>query len=230
MSTQTNRSGPPLHLPFSAWGGAHDALDALDALDPPAVRPELLLCDRDGTIVVDVPYNDDPALVRPLPGVADALAAARRAGMRTAIVTNQSGIARGLITPERLEAVHARIQELLGPFDAIVHCPHDDGDGCACRKPMPGLVERAADLLGVPTSACVLIGDTRADVSAAYGAGAIGMLVPNDRTLPLEVRGVAHVHGDFADAVDRVLDWRRGHGMTAVREGHGMTAVGEVTA
>jgi D-glycero-D-manno-heptose 1,7-bisphosphate phosphatase len=216
MSTQTTDPGSPVP-------DAHDAIEPLDVIGArdarglPTTRPEAILCDRDGTLVVDVPYNDDPALVQPLPGVADALAAARRAGMRTAIVTNQSGIARGLITPERLDAVHGRIDELLGPFDAIVHCPHDDDDGCSCRKPMPGLVERAADLLGVPTSACVVIGDTRADVSAAYGAGAIGMLVPNERTLPLEVRGVAHVHGDFADAVERVLGWRRGHGPAAFR-------------
>ena len=175
---------------------------------PPA-RPEALLCDRDGTLLVDVPYNDDPALVQPLPGVADALRAVRSAGMRTAVVTNQSGIARGLISPGALTAVHERLDELLGPFDVIVHCPHDDADGCTCRKPLPGLVARAAARLGVEAAACVLIGDTGADVASAYGAGATGILVPNDRTLPLEVRGVAHVHGDFADAVGQVLEWRR---------------------
>jgi D-glycero-D-manno-heptose 1,7-bisphosphate phosphatase len=181
------------------------------------VRPEALLCDRDGTLLVDVPYNDDPDRVEPVPGVAEALAAVRRAGLRTAIVTNQSGIARGLISADRLAAVHSRVDELLGPFDAIVHCPHDDGDGCTCRKPMPGLVHRAAELLGVPAAACVLVGDTRADVCAAYGAGAIGMLVPNDRTLPLEVRGVTHVHGDFADAVEQVLEWRSDHHVVGAR-------------
>jgi histidinol-phosphate phosphatase family protein len=176
-------------------------------------RPEALLCDRDGTLIVDVPYNADPALVRPVDGVAEALDRARAAGLRVGVVTNQSGVARGLITPEQLKQVNARLCELLGPFDVIVCCPHDDPvDGeqaCGCRKPRPGLVTLAAQLLGVSTAACVLIGDTGADVAAANGAGAIGVLVPNDATMPLEVRGAAHVHGDFASAVDEVLRWRQ---------------------
>jgi D-glycero-D-manno-heptose 1,7-bisphosphate phosphatase len=173
--------------------------------EPP--RPRALLCDRDGTLVVDVPYNADPALVRPLPGVAQALDRARAAGLAVAVVTNQSGVASGRIRPDQLEAVYRRLDELVGPFDAIVHCPHAPDDGCACRKPQPGLVLDAADRLGVPVEACVMIGDTKADVAAAYGAGATGVLVPNDATMPLELRGVAHVCEDFSTAVDLVLSW-----------------------
>lgn len=175
-------------------------------------RPEALLCDRDGTLVVDVPYNSDPALVQPVAGVAEALARARAAGLRIGVVSNQSGVARGLITTDELQLVNARLCELLGPFDVIVCCPHDaphDGvDGCECRKPRPGLITLAAQLLDVAPAACVMIGDTGADVAAADGAGAVGVLVPNDATMPLEVRGAAHVHGDFTSAVDEVLRWR----------------------
>jgi histidinol-phosphate phosphatase family protein len=171
-------------------------------------RPEALLCDRDGTLIADVPYNGDPSKVEPLPGVAAALDRARLAGLRLAVVTNQSAVGRGLISHDQLQAVNARLCELLGPFDVIVCCPHDEGDGCSCRKPRPGLVRLAAELLELNPAACVMIGDTGADVAAADGAGAIGVLVPNDRTMPLEVRGVAHLHVDFSSAVDQVLAWR----------------------
>jgi histidinol-phosphate phosphatase family protein len=174
----------------------------------PSTRPEALLCDRDGTLIADVPYNGDPAKVEPLPGVAAALDRARGAGMRLAVVTNQSGVGSGLISHEQVRAVNARLCELLGPFDVIVCCPHVDGDGCGCRKPRPGLVRLAADLLDLLPHACVMIGDTGADVAAADGAGAVGILVPNDRTMPLEVRGVSHVQADFSSAVDEVLAWR----------------------
>jgi D-glycero-D-manno-heptose 1,7-bisphosphate phosphatase len=175
---------------------------------PPSTRPEALLCDRDGTLIADVPYNGDPDKVEPLPGVAAALDRARRAGLRVAVVTNQSGVGQGLITPDQVRAVNARLCELLGPFDVIVCCPHVDADGCGCRKPRPGLVRLAAELLELEPTACVMIGDTGADVAAADGAGAVGVLVPNDRTMPLEVRGVAHLRADFSAAVDTVLAWR----------------------
>jgi histidinol-phosphate phosphatase family protein len=171
-------------------------------------RPEALLCDRDGTLIVDVPYNGDPTKVEPLPGVSEALDRARAAGLRVGVVTNQSGVGRGLITQEQLHAVNARLCELLGPFDVIVCCPHEEEAGCACRKPQPGLVRLAAELLDVGADECVMIGDTGADLAAAYGAGAIGVLVPNDRTSPLELRGVAHLQTDFASAVDEILMWR----------------------
>jgi D-glycero-D-manno-heptose 1,7-bisphosphate phosphatase len=175
---------------------------------PPSTRPEALLCDRDGTLIADVPYNGDPDKVEPLPGVAAALDRARGAGLRVAVVTNQSGVGQGLITPDQVRAVNARLCELLGPFDVIVCCPHVDADGCGCRKPRPGLVRLAAELLELEPTACVMIGDTGADVAAADGAGAVGVLVPNDRTMPLEVRGVAHLQADFSAAVDTVLAWR----------------------
>jgi histidinol-phosphate phosphatase family protein len=174
----------------------------------PSTRPEALLCDRDGTLIADVPYNGDPDKVEPLPGVAAALDRVRSAGMRLAVVTNQSGVGRGIISHEQVSSVNARLCELLGPFDVIVCCPHTEGDECGCRKPRPGLVRLAAELLDLDPQACVMIGDTGADVAAAGGAGAVGILVPNDRTMPLEVRGVSHLQADFSSAVDEVLAWR----------------------
>ncbi|WP_238451695.1 HAD-IIIA family hydrolase, partial [Micromonospora sp. 4G55] len=103
-----------------------------------------MLLDRDGTLVEDVPYNGDPEKVRPMPGARAALDRLRAAGLRLGVVTNQSGLAKGLFTAAQMRAVHARIETLLGPFDTWQVCPHDDGDDCACRKPAPGLVHRAA--------------------------------------------------------------------------------------
>lgn len=174
----------------------------------PLTYPEALLCDRDGTIVVDVPYNDDPERVELLPGVAAALARARRHGLRLGLVTNQSGVAKGLIAPERLAAVNARLEALVGPFDVVLACPHDDSDGCACRKPAPGMVLSAADALGVEASACVVVGDTWSDVDAAHRAGAVGILVGTDRASAAAVKDTAIVRRDLADAVDLILSWR----------------------
>ncbi|MBG0829971.1 HAD-IIIA family hydrolase [Planomonospora sp. ID67723] len=164
-----------------------------------------MLFDRDGTLVHDVPYNNDPELVEAVPGGRAAVDRLRRAGVPVGVVSNQSGVARGLIGPRELEAVNARVEELLGPFDVWAICPHDDADGCACRKPAPGLVLRAAAALGVDARDCVVIGDIGRDVEAARAAGARGILVPTAVTLPGEVAAAGEVAADLAAAVDLVL-------------------------
>jgi histidinol-phosphate phosphatase family protein len=171
-------------------------------------RIEALVCDRDGTLVEDVPYNDDPRQVRPMPGVRPALARARAAGLRIGIVTNQSGVARGHISAAGLLAVQARVDALLGPFHAVVLCPHGPQDGCTCRKPTPGLVVTAAALLGVRPDRCVVIGDSIGDVDAALGAGAVPILIEPPGG---DADDAGHVHRTwtFAAAVDAVLGSRR---------------------
>jgi histidinol-phosphate phosphatase family protein len=166
---------------------------------------EAVLCDRDGTLVVDVPYNGDPALVEPLPGVAAGLDRLRAAGVRLAVVSNQSGGARGLLTAVLVEAVNRRVVDLLGPFDAVLWCPHGPDDGCACRKPAPGLVLAAADACGVPVERCAVVGDIGADVAAAAAAGAASILVPTPVTRDREIAGAPRVAADFGAAVDLIL-------------------------
>ena len=97
-----------------------------------------MLFDRDGTLVVDVPYCADPALVTPVSTAPAALALLRAAGIPVGVVSNQSGIARGLLDREQVDAVNRRVDDLLGPFDVWQVCPHGPDDGCACRKPQPG--------------------------------------------------------------------------------------------
>ncbi|MEU3028653.1 D-glycero-alpha-D-manno-heptose-1,7-bisphosphate 7-phosphatase [Streptomyces incarnatus] len=170
-----------------------------------------VLFDRDGTLVADVPYNGDPDRVRLLPGAAEAVGLVRAAGLPTAVVSNQSGIGRGLLTTEDVARVDKRADELLGGLDAWLHCPHTPDAGCPCRKPRPGLVLAAAERLGVPPGACLVVGDIAADVLAARAAGAHGVLVPNDATAPAEVRRFArHSAPDVLTAVRAALGVRPG--------------------
>jgi histidinol-phosphate phosphatase family protein len=168
-------------------------------------RPEAVLLDRDGTLVVDVPYNGRPDRVVPVPGARQALDRLRAAGVRLAVVSNQSGVARGLVTPEEVDAVNRRVEELLGPLGPWLVCPHGPDDACGCRKPAGGLVEAAAAALGVAPERCVVVGDIGADIGAARAAGARGVLVPTPATRPDEVESAPEVAPDLNAAVDLLL-------------------------
>src|SRR5204863_5637628 len=120
-------------------------------------RPDVVLLDRDGTLIVDEPYNGDPARVRPQPGAREALDRLRAAGVRLAVVTNQSGVARGLLTRDQVDAVNRRVEELLGPLGPWYVCPHGEGDGCGCRKPRAGMLRAALRQLGIPPARAAMI-------------------------------------------------------------------------
>jgi HAD superfamily hydrolase (TIGR01662 family) len=167
--------------------------------------PELVLFDRDGTLVHDFPYNGDPDWIRPVPGAREALDGLRARGIRVGVLSNQSGVARGLITMEQVDACMARLTELLGPFDTIQSCPHGPDEGCACRKPAPGMVTTACAELGVDPARCVVIGDVGSDVEAAVAAGAVGILVPTPVTRKSEVAAAPRRAETLGDAVDDVL-------------------------
>ncbi|HIY42769.1 MAG TPA: HAD family hydrolase [Candidatus Nocardiopsis merdipullorum] len=146
----------------------------------PPVRA--VLFDRDGTLVEDVPYNNDPDKVVPRPGATEAVALAREHGLAVGVVTNQSGVGRGFLTERELAAVNARVEILLGPFDLWQVCPHVHEDGCSCRKPRPGMLIDAAERLGVHPAECAVVGDIGADMQAASAVGARGVLVPTPLT------------------------------------------------
>lgn len=164
-----------------------------------------VLFDRDGTLVVDVPYNGEPDLVVPVDGAREAVAALRDAGVPLAVVTNQSGVGRGMITREQVDAVNARVEALIGPVGPWFICPHAPDDGCDCRKPRPGLVLQAAAALGVPPATCVLVGDRAADVGAAAAAGARSILVPSQATGDEERAQARVIAADLATAVTLIL-------------------------
>jgi histidinol-phosphate phosphatase family protein len=170
---------------------------------------DAVLFDRDGTLIEDVPYNGDPAKVRAVPGARVALDRLRGAGLRVGVVSNQSGLARGLFTGTDLARVNARVDELLGPFATWQICPHDAGAGCPCRKPAPGLIRAAARALGCAPARCAVVGDIGADMAAALAAGASAILVPNAATLDAEVKRAPAVVADLPAAVDLVLARQR---------------------
>ena len=159
--------------------------------ETPTIRA--VLFDRDGTLIADVPYNGEPDRVVMKEGAYEAVQAARERRLRTGVVTNQSGIGRGLLTLEETERVNRKVDSLFGAFDTWEMCPHSPTDGCSCRKPAPGLLIRAAANLGVSPRELLLVGDRLADLGAARSAGAISVLVPSASTEPGAESAADHV-------------------------------------
>ncbi len=174
-------------------------------IDAPPRLPKAILFDRDGTLVVDVPYNGDPARVRLMPGVRTALDRIRQRNIRIGVVSNQSGVARKLITVQQVEQVNGRIEELAGRIDGWFTCTHGPDDACSCRKPQPGLIIDAAVQFGIAPRDCVVIGDIGADIAAARAAGARAILVPTQQTRPDEVEAAPESAATLVEAVDTVL-------------------------
>ncbi len=144
------------------------------------MRPCVFL-DRDGTIIEERHYLSDPDLVSLVPGAAGAIAAMRRKGYLVVVVSNQSGISRGYFTAEAAESVNRRMEELLeaggAGLDAVYFCPHVDSDGCSCRKPKPGLIERACGDFDVDLAGSYMVGDKMCDVMTGVNAGVRPVLV-----------------------------------------------------
>jgi D-glycero-D-manno-heptose 1,7-bisphosphate phosphatase len=163
--------------------------------------------DRDGTLIEDVGYPDDPDGVRLVPGAADALAALRRGGFALVVVSNQSGIGRGLVTPEQAESVHERfVAELAAhgvELDDARYCPHAPDESCPCRKPSPGLLRDAASELGVDLAGSFMVGDKPSDVEAGRRAGCRTVLLA-----PAPGGEADFVAADWSEAVAYVLDGR----------------------
>ena len=137
--------------------------------------------DRDGTLNYDPGYLRVAAELKLLAGVGPSLARLKRAGAKLVVVTNQSGVGRGIITLKDLEAIHARLQGLLeqedAALDAIYFCPHHPDNGCRCRKPNVGMVERAVSELQLDLRRAYLIGDHARDIQLATRVGAKAILI-----------------------------------------------------
>lgn len=133
-----------------------------------------LFLDRDGTLIVDTNYPKDPALVELIPGVVDALRGLQH-NWRLVVISNQSGIGRGLITKAQAAAVHERFVAVFAAagiiFAGVYYCPHTPDIGCGCRKPAPGLLHNAANDLGLDLASSIMIGDRPSDLEAGRAAG-----------------------------------------------------------
>ncbi|MBT2479731.1 HAD-IIIA family hydrolase [Streptomyces sp. ISL-94] len=205
LAARARRGEPPPDGPW-LWGDARAAARPRGRSRAQDGLPEAVLFDRDGTLVVDVPYNGDPARVVPMPSARAAIAALRGRGIPTGVVSNQSGVARGLLTRDQVQSVRLRVDALLGPFAVWAVCPHRPEDGCGCRKPSPGLVLAACERLGVAPRRTVVVGDIGADVRAAEAAGARSVLVPTPATRPEEVASAGQTAPDLLAAVRLILD------------------------
>lgn len=141
----------------------------------------LILIDRDGTIIREDGYPKDPRRVRLMAGAVRGLKRLRRAGYRLVVVTNQSGVGRGLITVREMQAVKKRILSLLRQqgvrLNGYYECLHAPEAHCRCRKPELGLVKRAARDLGVSWRGAISIGDRPSDVMLGFNTGGWGILV-----------------------------------------------------
>jgi D-glycero-D-manno-heptose 1,7-bisphosphate phosphatase len=138
-----------------------------------------LFLDRDGTLMEEVHYCADPALVRVFPGAGEALRKARAAGLRTVLITNQSGIGRGLITEVQYRAVEAEFLKQLGQgsLDASYFCPDPPDVPSTRRKPAPGMVLEAAAEHDLDLARSFFIGDKSADIECGRRAGTRSILV-----------------------------------------------------
>src|SRR5437764_5571819 len=172
---------------------------------PPPVRPDTVFLDRDGTINVRAPVGDYVKTwdeFQFLPGAPEAIRGLADEGLRVIVVTNQRGIARGLMTAANLDEIHARmLDELAGAVSAVYYCPHDEG-ACDCRKPRTGMFVRAAHQFPeIELARSAVIGDSAVDVEAARAVGALAVLVGPPCDADADITAPS-----LADAVALLLD------------------------
>jgi len=173
---------------------------------------KLLILDRDGVI-----NHDSDAYIKsleewiPIAGAIEAIAQLSKAGWTVAVATNQSGIARGYYSLDTLEAMHTRLSELVaeqgGELGLVVYCPHGPDEGCACRKPKPGMLEAIAAHYQAELPGVWFVGDSKGDLEAALAVGAQPVLVKTgkgERTLSKGVAASTLIFDDLA-AVARAL-------------------------
>lgn len=188
----------------------------------------LAILDRDGVINHDSSgYINDPGEWEPIPGSLEAIARLCRADYRVVVVTNQSGVGRGLFTLDMMNKINARMFELVrrkgGEVDALLFCPHAPEAGCECRKPKPGMFLELARRLKVNLAGIPAVGDSMRDLEAAIAAGAQPVLVRTGNGGQTEQQAAAGedprlravpVYDDLAGFVD--------HHMLASGSGHGV--------
>lgn len=174
---------------------------------------KLLILDRDGVIN----YDSDAYIKNldewiPIPGAVEAIARLSQAGWTVAVATNQSGLARGYYDLATLDAMHTRLRQLVaeqgGELGLIVHCPHGPDEGCACRKPKPGMLEQIAAHYGVPLQGIWFVGDSSGDLNAALAVDCQPVLVKTgkgERTLAKALPEGTLVFDDLAAVAAQLL-------------------------
>ncbi|MFT7670375.1 MAG: D-glycero-D-manno-heptose 1,7-bisphosphate phosphatase [Planctomycetota bacterium] len=174
-------------------------------------RPAVFI-DRDGTINMEVDYLSKPEDLKLLPGAGEAIARLNAGGFLAIVITNQSGIARGLFDMKQLGRIHQRLRELLqecgAKLDGIYSCPHHpdfDPKPCSCRKPLPGLYEQACVEHAIDLAASFAVGDSPRDLQAATAIGVPGFLVESGKPVSALQREEYDVVEDLAAAVELIF-------------------------
>ena len=163
----------------------------------PRANRRAVFFDRDGTIIYDAGYLRTPEQVQPLPGMAESLLELSHSGFRLVLVSNQSGVGRGVLSADDLELVHCRVKALLAEhavhLDGVYYCHHAPWEGCECRKLSAAMILRAARELDIGLNRSFMVGDKSSDVEAGVRAGCHTiLLVPP---------------GGFRDPPDQVPDY-----------------------
>ena len=174
---------------------------ALISMSEKTTMDAAIFIDKDGTLIDNVPYNVDPALIRLSHRAGEALSLLRQLGFRLFIISNQSGVARGYFPEAAIEGVKTRIAELLTPYDVALdgfyYCPHHPAAAieryavaCECRKPMPGMLLNAAGEHGIDLKRSWMIGDILDDIEAGHRAGCRAVLIENGNETEWEKSGI----------------------------------------
>lgn len=166
---------------------------------PGLMQVDAILLDRDGTLNAErADYVKSWEEFVFLPGALEALALLARLRVPVAVITNQSCVGRGIVPRRHLDEIHqrmlAQVQQAGGRIDAVYVCPHRPDEGCACRKPAPGLLRQAASDFDVDPARCVYIGDAPTDLEAAQRAGCRALMVASG--LRAEMLRDRKAHGD----------------------------------
>jgi D-glycero-D-manno-heptose 1,7-bisphosphate phosphatase len=164
-----------------------------------------LFLDRDGTLIVDTGYPNDPKQVFLIEAAVPVLHAARACGYSLVVVSNQSGVARGRITKSEAEAVDARFQALFAAhgidFDAILYCFHGPDDACLCRKPKPGMLQLGSERLSLALDKSIMVGDKPSDCEAGRAVGTFTFLLTDGSTAASADAAVADTSGTWAEVL-----------------------------
>ena len=172
--------------------------------------------DRDGTVNHDSGYITSPTELVLLPGVVEGIARLKQGGSRVVLITNQSGIARGLFTEDDLSMIHRKLErelEMQGvSLDGIFFCSHHPDDACQCRKPKPGLIQQAIQQLNLNVSRSYYVGDKVIDMKLANTVGSKAVLVMTSGFSQEAVQAienhqiqVAFVASNFSEATTWIL-------------------------
>lgn len=204
-----------------SYAGAGRFLLGLDRST--SVKQTAVFLDRDGTIIVEKHYLHDPTGVELLPGVAEGLRRLAGLGLRLVLVSNQSGVGRGYFGRGDVERVHGRLNELLEAqgvrLDALYVCPHAPFEACGCRKPLPGLIERASREIGLDPTASFVIGDKPCDVDLGLAVNATTFLVTTGYGAEHAAAGGCQPHhvtaslNEAAGIIESILTTRTREGM-----------------